>query len=205
MDEAESKAAEVIARNIEQLESAVNFASTKMDAALFEAACDVLRKKNDELRWESEFGSEFGDEPWLAPLEWRADGEPVGGEYHLYCYLEFDELELQTWLAHFSGVGGRKVHLSIATNTVSGKKNLKKLASAIEDDLQKLLDAGFYFDVEKFSLKLLIDLDRDLIARGFADDDLSRAVAPLGDALDRIVSSREILDRIKDAVEHAAA
>lgn len=205
MDEAESKVAEVITRNIEQLESAVDFASAKMDVELFETVCEILSKKNEVLRWESEFGSGFDDEPWLAPSEWRADGEDVGGDYHLYCYLEFDELESNTWLAHFAGAGGRKVWLCIATNTVSGKKNLKKLSSSIADDLQKLLDAGFLFDVEKFIIKLPISFEREKIAKGFADDNLSQALAPLGCALDRIGSSRDILDRIKAAVEYAAA
>ena len=135
MDDAESKTAEVIARNIEQLEGAVYFASGKMDAALFEAACEVLRDKVKELGWESEFGDGFDDGPWLAPPEWRAEGEDVGGNYDLYCYLDFDGNESNTWLAFFSGVAGRRVHLGIATDTVSGKRNKRRLAQDIADDL----------------------------------------------------------------------
>ena len=205
MDDAETKAAAVIIRNIDQLESAVAFASTKMDASLFEAVCETLTAKNEDLRWESGFGSGFADDLWLAPSDWRADGEDVGGDYDLLCYLDVDEFEAQTWVAYFASAGGRKVYLCVSTNTVSGKKNLKRLAVSVADDLQKLVDAGFLFDVETFTFKLPVSFDREQIAQGFADDDLSQALAPLGRALDLVSGSREIFDRMRDAVRLAAA
>lgn len=205
MDDAETKAAAVIIRNIDQLENAVEFASAKMDASLFKAVCETLTAKNKTLGWESDFGSDFSDEPWLAPSEWRASGQDVGGDYDLYCYLDLDELEAQTWVAHFAGAGGRKVYLCVSTNTVSGKRNFNRLADAIADDRQKLVDSGFLFDVQEFNFKLPVSFDREQIAQGFEDDDLSRALKPLGQALDLVNSSREIFDRIRDAVRLATA
>lgn len=196
MDDAESKAAEVIARNIEQLEGAVDFAVGKMDAALFEAACEVLRDRVREFGWESEFGNEFDDEPWLAPLEWRAEGEDIGGDYYLYCYLDFDGDESHTWLAFFGGVGGRRIHVGIATSIISGKRNKRRLAQDIEDDLKAVLDSGFLFDIEEFVIRVPVNLDRQKIIDGFRDDDLSEALKPLSLALDKINQARSNLDRI---------
>ena len=172
---------------------------------MFEAVCETLTAKNEDLRWESDFGSEFSDKQRLAPSEWRADGEDVGGDYDLYCHLDVDELEAQTWVAHFAGAGGRKVYLCVSTDTVSGKKNLKRLAVSVADDLQKLVAAGLLFDVETFTFKLPVSFDREQIAQGYADDDLSQALAPLARALDLVSSSREIFDRMRDAVRLAAA
>lgn len=200
MDDAESKTAEVIARNIEQLESAVDFAVGKMDTALFDAVCEMLGAKNQELSWEFELGSAFDDEPWLAPSEWRADGEEVGGDYHLYCHLDFDGAESNTWLAFFSGVAGRRVHLGIATNTISGKKNKKRLAEQLEGDLAHLLNEGFQFDVGEFVIRVPLNLDRGKIAEGFRDDDLIEALAPLSFALDKINKARPTLDRIAESI-----
>lgn len=200
MDDAESKTAEVIARNIEQLESAVDFAAGKMDTALFDAVCEMLDAKNKELSWESEFGSAFDDEPWLAPSEWRADGEEVGGDYHLYCHLDFDGAESNTWLAFFSGVAGRRVHMGIATNTISGKKNKKRLAEQLEDDLKHLLNEGFQFDVGEFVIRVPLNLDREKIVEGFRDDNLIEALAPLSIALDKINKARPTLDLIAESI-----
>ena len=196
MDDAESKTAEVIAKNIEQLEAAVDFAVGKMDTALFEAVCEVLRDKVQELGWESEFGNGFDDEPWLAPPEWRAEGEDVGGDYYLYCYLDFDGNESNTWLAFFSGVAGRRVHLGIATNTISGKRNKKRLAQDIGDDLNAVLEAGFLFDIEEFVIRVPVKLDCQKIVDGFRDDDLTGALKSLSLALDKINQARPNLDRI---------
>lgn len=205
MDDAESKTAEVIARNIEQLEGAVDFAAGKMDAALFEAVCEVLRDKVQELGWESEFGNGFDDEPWLAPPEWRAEGEDVGGDYYLYCHLDFDGNESNTWLAFFSGVAGRRVHLGIATNTISGKRNKKRLAQDIADDLNAVLEAGFLFDIDEFVIRVPVKLDCQKIVDGFRDDDLTGALKSLSLALDKINHARPNLDRIAKKIKEFVA
>jgi hypothetical protein len=205
VDDAESKAAEVIARNIEQLEGAVDFAAGKMDAALFEATCEVLRDKVQELGWESEFGNGFDDEPWLAPQEWRAIGEDVGGDYYLYCHLDLDGDESNTWLAFFSGVAGRRVYLGVATKTVSGRRNKRRLANEIEDDLKVVLDSGFLFDIEEFVIRVPVNLDRQKIVDGFRDDDLSEALKPLSLALDKINQVRQNLDRIAVKIKEFVA
>jgi len=205
MEEADRQAAEVIARNVGLLESAIDFASTKMDAALFDAVRETLRRKNEHLRWESEFGDNFDDGPWMAPTEWRADGEDVGRDYHLYCHLCIDDDEMKTWLAYFAGVEGRRAYLCISTSTITGSRNLRNFARGVQNELDQLIDVGFIFDSKGFKIKWPMNFDQEQIAKGFVDDDLAQALGPLEDAIDRVANSREVLDRIQDAIRRETA
>ncbi|WP_058097191.1 hypothetical protein [Paracoccus sp. MKU1] len=199
MDEAELKAAEVIARNIELLEDAYAIATEKMDAKLYEASRDIFEEKQRTFSWEYGPGSELNDGPWLAPTEWRAEGEEVGGDYYLVCGIDAHD-ESETWVAHFAGGPERRVYLTIFTNTVTGVRRLNKLASTITDEVSELAELGFMFDASVFALKLPLKFDREEVAKGFADDDLSTALAPIGLALDKIKEARPILDKVAEAV-----
>lgn len=199
MDEIELKAAEVVARNIELLEGAYDLAVNKMDLMLYEATREILEDKQKLLLWEYDFGGELNDYPWLAPTEWRAEGEVAGGNYNLVCYIDRGG-EFETWLAEFAGGPARCVCFSISTNTVSGVRKLGRLSGTITAEVSELGELGFSFDASDFVLKLQLKFDREEIAKGFADGDLSTALAPIGEALDKINAARPILDRVEQAV-----
>lgn len=199
MDGMELKAAEVVARNIELLEGAYRLAVDKMDVMLYEATRNILEEKQKLLLWEYDFGSELNDLPWLAPTEWRAEGEEVGGDYNLFCRIDANG-GAETWLAYFAGGPTRSVYLAISTDTVSGVRKLGKLAATVAAEVSELTGLGFSFDASDFVLKLPLKFDCEEIAKGFADGDLSTAVAPIGVALDKINNARPILDKVEQAV-----
>lgn len=202
MDEAESKSAEVIARNIELLENAVDFATTKMDNALFEAVHEVLSQKKTELRWEGAFGDNFDDTQWLAPSDWRADDEEVDGSYHLSCYLGL-EGDATTNVAYFTGGSDKFAYIGIGSDTLIKKRMHKVLASSLVDELGELVEKGFVFDEKAFEFRLPIRIGGDAIAKGFAEEDLTAALAPIGAAIDLVCQSLEVFGRIKEAVQKA--
>lgn len=201
MDEIELKAAEVVARNIELLEGAYDLAVNKMDARLFEVTRDIFEEKRSSFIWEGDSGGDLNDGPWLAPPEWRAEGEDVGGNYNLVCGIDGHD-EAETWLAHFAGGPTRRVYLTISTNTVTGVRSLGRLAGTVTLEVGELAELGFLFDAREFILKLPLEFDREDIAKGFGDDDLSTALAPIGVALDKIRDARPILDRVEKAVRN---
>ena len=108
MNESELRAAEVIALNVELLESAYDFAVDKMDAALYSAVRDIMDEKTKELGWDGELGESFEDMMWLAPPEWRAIERKKDADNHLYCFLDIAD-GANTWLAHFAGGDERSV------------------------------------------------------------------------------------------------
>jgi len=200
MDEAESKSAEVIARNIDLLENAVDFALTKMDDALFEAVQEVMNRKKIELRWEGAFGSNFEDAQWVAPSEWRAQDEEVDGSYHLSCYLGL-EGDATTNVAYFIGGNERFAYIGIGSDTLKKKRMYKALAITLADDLKLLVERGFMFDEKAFEFKIPIRVGCDAMAKGFADEDLTAALAPIGAAIDLISQNLDVFKRIKEAVQ----
>lgn len=199
MDETELKAAEVIARNIDLLENAYALAVNEMDAALHKAVVDIFEEKNETLIWNITPEEHLNDGPWLAPAEWRAEGE-VGEKYDLYCQVDGEGEEAETWVAFFTGGPSRHIFLAIYTGTLSGVKKRLSLANTIVSEVSQLADLGFNFDARSFSFKLPVSFDREEITKGFSDDDLSSALAPIGEALDKIKDARPILDRVAQAV-----
>jgi hypothetical protein len=67
-----------------------------------------------------------------------------------------------------------------------------------------LLKLGFVRDAAKERLFIPVKVNADLLAKGFEENDLDKALAPVGKAIELALSAKAELDKIVDQVREAA-
>lgn len=195
-------------RHIDELEAALRYAHNTMRPMLAKAVAAVMEERRLALSWAGEAVPDFEENLWLAPEEWRIAGDPEDDDFYLSFSLEttpsIDGSEPETWAGIIAGFAGAGIKFAFGTDAL-GQREWKAMLKAQGSLLVDLVDKGFRCDPKTGDLELTIPIARDALAMGFEEDTLEAALAPLGQAIDRIDAARPILDRLVAAIRATSA
>ena len=111
----------VIVRHIDELEAALRHANNSMLPELSKHAAEVINSKRKTLGWAGEVPHDLTQDIWLAPNDWRMDGD-TDDSFDLYLELDFtdciDGQEPETWIGIFCGFAGAQLRFVFSSNLV---------------------------------------------------------------------------------------
>lgn len=193
-----------IVRNIDDIEAAYARATDEIEKALAKVVFDIFETEAKAISWRS------GDEPnldstWAAPVEWRALNEnPSNDEYDLYLMFFYTGGSDRIWLSTLLGAADMRAGVFVFNDTLSHAAWKKVLRSSnAESILAALSGAGFTIDIASGYIAIYVQIDRDLLAQGFEDGDISDAFRPLERALKSAIDCRGALDQLLALVREA--
>lgn len=70
--------------------------------------------------------------------------------------------------------------------------------------MDALLNIGFVRDEAKERLFIPVKVNADLLAKGFEENDLDKALTPIGKAIELAIAAKPDLDKIVEQVREAA-
>ena len=100
------------------------------------------------------------------------------------------------------GVGSTKMGFELQFR--NGLAPFAQTAIANAKVVDALLKLGFVCDTAKERLYLPVKINADLLAKGFQENDLDKALAPVGNAIELAISAKAELDKIVEQVREAA-
>lgn len=201
-----AEAGAVIIRHIDELEAAIRHVRVSMEPRLGRALAAILEKQREALGWDGEIEGDLERAAWLAPKEWKTQGDDQDN-YDLF--VEFNRKDCvdgdstDTWVGAFCDFAGSCVQFAFDTNTqgVRPWRTILRNETEIVDELKSL---GFQCDPRSGELTLRVVIERDLLVQAFIADEFYLALEPAALALDRIQAARGPLDRLVAAIRKKA-
>jgi hypothetical protein len=152
-------------------------------------------------------------EPWIVTKteasallsfpEWKpTKGLGNGDAWFEISEITDDEGDEQTWVSVAVGAGPSKFGLELMF-----RRALAAAADAVtreQPQAQKLTKIGFVRDALTQRLFVPIEVDRLRLAKGFQENDLTEALAPVGKAVEAVVKAKSDLDALIEQVRTRA-
>lgn len=198
MDDVDSDVGAMIVQNIEVFQAAFEYAETRMNDLLGKKVIKIFEAQQKLIKGDGDEPEELGDIISIASPAWRipsdSDATP---EHKIWLSFEGTGDDEKIWLSEFAGVQGAGIILKLST--VLKKKQFREMLKnnfELQDGFRSLgmtIDPGVGF-------VLPIKFDRELLAQGFADEDLTEALEPLAAGLRHIFEANELTTALLQAI-----
>lgn len=196
----DSERAARIVRNIEQIDSDASLVIGPLSERLMGSAVEAIAKVATSP-WQ------VVETDWTAQIvcpEWKMTrGVGTGDAWLELTEIGPDEEEGFSWISVAVGVGPTRLGLELVF-----RRGLQDhAAAAIFDDklVAPLLKLGMVRDDAKVRLFFPIDIQAEILAQGFATNDLDKALAPVAQATKKALAAKPDLDHLVNQVRSAAA
>ena len=187
-----------IIRNIAGVESDWHLASGLLSERVMRELREALAKLAPE-NWKV---IESGWSALLVPPDWKMTKGVGNGDAWLELVELCDADEDYSWLAAAVGIGSTQMGFELQFRNGLQPAALTFIAS--DKQVSALLKAGFVRDQAKERLFMPIKVDANLLAKGFEENDLDKALEPVGKAIGLALSAKAELDKIVEQVREAA-
>jgi hypothetical protein len=180
----------LIVKHIADLEAAKRRIDGDVDPRILQRASDLMKNWADTLGWVHKYFSETDGQIAVAPEEWikrkeNKDIETWKVGFSLMTVKTGDGFASFSHLAEFLGLEGVSSRKAlIFFQNVLKTREWRMLLSKRVDEIKALRDLGFDVDEREGSIKLSVRLDSSALQRGFEEDDLDQALAPIREALE---------------------
>jgi hypothetical protein len=190
-------AARVI-RNIENVERDWHLASGLLSERMM---CDV-RVMIGQLTPENWKMCLSGWSALIVPPDWKMTRGVGNGDAWLELAEFCDAEEEYSWIAAAVGVGSTQIGLELQFR--NGLAPFGEALIAKDNAVDALLKLGFVHDDAKERLFIPVKIHADLLAKGFQENDLDKALAPVAKAVELAIAAKPDLDKIVEQVRDAA-
>jgi hypothetical protein len=187
-----------IIRNIASVESDWHLASGLLSERMMREVRAIFSKLAPE-NWKV---VEAGFSALLVAPEWKQKMGVGNGDAWLELVELCDAEEEYSWIAAAVGVGSTKMGLELQFR--NGLAPFAQTAIANDKVVDALLKLGFVRDTAKERLYLPIKINDDLLAKGCEENDLDKALAPIGKAIEAAIAAKVELDKVVEQVREAA-
>ncbi len=187
-----------IIRNIATIEDDWHLAS----GLLSERMMREVRALFDKLAPENWKVVEAGFSALLVAPEWKQKMGVGNGDAWIELVELCDAEEEYSWIAAAVGVGSTKMGLELQFR--NGLAPFALTAIAHDKTVDALVKLGFVRDTAKERLYLPVKVNADLLAKGVQENDLDKALAPVGKVIELAISAKAQLDQIVEQVREAA-
>jgi hypothetical protein len=187
-----------IIRNIASVESDWHLASDLLSERVMRevrAIVDMIAPENWKV-------IETGWSALLVPPDWKMTKGVGNGDAWLELVELCDAEEEYSWIAAAVGVGSTQMGLELQFR--NGLQPFALTAIAHDKTVDALLKLGFVRNEANERLYLPVKVDAGLLAKGFEENDLDKALAPIGKAIELAISAKPELDKIVEQVREAA-
>ena len=187
-----------IIRNIANVESDWHLASDLLSERMMREVRALVAKLTPK-EWK------VADSGWSAlivPPDWKMTKGVGKGDAWLEIVEFCDAEDEYSWIAAAIGVGSTKMGLELVFR--NGLLPLAQKVFANDKALDALLKLGFVRNEAKDQLFLPVKVSGDLLAKGWEENDLDKALAPIGKAVELAISAKAELDKIVEQVRAAA-
>ena len=187
-----------IIRNIENVERDWHLASGLLSERLM---CD-LRVMIGQLTPENWKMFLSGWSGLIVPPDWKMTRGVGNGDAWLELAEFCDAEEEYSWIAAAVGIGSTKIGLELQFRT--GLAPFGEALIGNDKAVDALLKLGFARDEAKERLYIPVKVNADLLAKGFEENDLDKALAPVAKAIELALSVKESLNAVVEQVREAA-
>ena len=187
-----------IIRNIETVERDWHLASGLLSERLM---CD-LRVMMGQLTPENWKMFLSGWSGLIVPPDWTMTRGVGNGDAWLELAEFCDAEEEYSWIAAAVGIGSTKMGLELQFR--NGLMPFGEALIANDKAVDALLKLGFVRDDAKERLFIPVKVNADLLAKGFEENDLDKALAPVAKAIKLAIAAKPDLDKIVEQVREAA-
>ena len=187
-----------IIRNIAGVESDWHLASGLLSERVMRELREALAKLAPE-NWKV---IESGWSALLVPPDWKMTKGVGNGDAWLELVELCDAEEDYSWLAAAVGIGSTQMGFELQFRNGLQPAALTFIAN--DKQVSALLKAGFARDQAKERLFVPVKVDANLLAKGFEENDLDKALEPVGKAIGLALSAKAELDKIVQQVREAA-
>lgn len=187
-----------IIRNIAGVETDWHLASGLLSERVMRELREALAKLAPE-NWKV---FESGWSALLVPADWKMTKGVGNGDAWLELVELCDADEDYSWLAAAVGIGSTQMGFELQFRNGLQPAALTFIAN--DKQVSALLKAGFVRDQAKERLFVPIKVDANLLAKGFEENDLDKALEPVGKAIELALSAKAELDKIVEQVREAA-
>lgn len=187
-----------IIRNIANVESDWHLASDLLSERMMREVRALVAKLTPK-EWK------VADSGWSAlivPPDWKMTKGVGKGDAWLEIVEFCDAEDEYSWIAAAIGVGSTKMGLELVFR--NGLLPLAQKVLGNDKALDALLKLGFVRNEAKDQLFLPIKVSGDLLAKGWEENDLDKALAPIGKTVELAISAKAELDKIVEQVRAAA-
>lgn len=198
MDDVDSDVGAMIIRNIEVFQAAFEYAETHMNDLLGKKVIEIFEAQQKLIKGDGNEPEELGDTISIASPAWRIPSDSDAILRHkIWVTFEGTGDDEKIWVSEFAGIQGAGIVLRLST--VLKKKKFQAMlrnSPELEDGFRSLgmtIDPSVGFD-------LPIKFDRELLAQGFADEDLTEALEPLAAGLRHILAANELTTALLQAI-----
>lgn len=187
-----------IIRNIAGVESDWHLASGLLSERVMRELREALAKLAPE-NWKV---IESGWSALLVPPDWKMTKGVGNGDAWLELVELCDAEEDYSWLAAAVGIGSTQMGFELQFRNGLQPAALTFIAN--DKQVSALLKAGFVRDQAKERLFVPVKVDANLLAKGFEENDLDKALETVGKAIGLALSAKAELDKIVEQVREAA-
>lgn len=187
-----------IIRNIATVESDWHLASGLLSERFMREVHELIAKLTPE-NWKM---IESGWSAGLVPPDWKMTKGVGNGDAWLELVELCDAEEEYSWIAAATGVGSTRMALELQFR--NGLIPFAQKAIGNDKAVEDILKLGFARDEAKGRLFLPVKINADLLAKGFEENDLDKAIAPVGKAIEAAIAAKPELDKIVEQVREAA-
>lgn len=188
-----------IIRSIENVERDWHLASGLLSERLMRDVREIFGKLTPES-WKFFLS---GWSALIVPPDWKMTRGVGNGDAWLelaeFCDAEEEEY---SWIAAAVGIGSTKMGLELQFR--NGLIPFGEGLIATDKAVDALLKLGFVRDVAKERLFIPVKVEADLLAKGFEENDLDKALAPVGKAIELAIAAKPDLDKVVEQVRDAA-
>ena len=187
-----------IVRNIAAVENDWHLASGLLSERVMREVRAIFSKLAPE-NWKV---IDSGWSAMLVPPSWKMTRGVGNGDAMLELVELCDAEQEYSWLAAAVGVGSTQMALELQFR--NGLQTAAQALIANDSVVGALLKQGFVRDEAKERLLVPVKINADLLAKGFEENDLDKALAPVGKAIELAISVKAELDRIVEQVRETA-
>ena len=187
-----------IVRNIAAVENDWHLASGLLSERVIREVRAIFSKLAPE-NWKV---IDSGWSAMLVPPSWKMTRGVGNGDAMLELVELCDVDEEYSWLAAVVGVVSTQMALELQFR--NGLQTAAQALIANDSVVGALLKQGFVRDEAKERLIVPVKINADILAKGFEENDLDKALAPVGKAIELAMSAKAELDKIVEQVREAA-
>jgi hypothetical protein len=187
----------LIINNLADLDAAAKYVIYELGAVVEASLGTLLEEFIREAEWTGKADSKY---IWLAPREWRKQGDHVGSDFECrYLYAvrskstaNYDFFQLTSLL----GIGFANLGLRWARNDVKNKKQWKNAVGQQQDIIAELLALGFEYEQADATFFLPVCIEQKALAQAVYEESPALALTPFNRAFQTCVDARPHFDRL---------
>ena len=183
---AQPELSRLIVTNLADLDTAAQYVTNELERAVAEAldqlAVTFLRNKG----WAG-VGKWVNEAIWLAPEDWRKQGDHTGDDY--LCHFNLEESRGKGdakdtfWLTQLLGIGDRTLGLRWVRNDV-GKRRWRNMVCQQQAIIATLRARGFIYEESEGLFFLPVRINQSELAQAVGDESPELALAPFTETLE---------------------